>query len=203
MDHQRADHQRHQGVGRNAHGQQRDEGSLRPGIVRCFGRGHPFNRALAEAGRVFGNLLFDGVGGKGRQSGTTTGQNAHDRTDAGAAHRRREGGFEVFPTGEEVFQLLADDHARFRPFQILDDFGQAKKAHRDGNETQAVGAFRDIEGHPRGPGIDINTHDAQQQAQNDHGERLHHRALRQNNGSDEAQNHQAEEFDGGKVHGKP
>ena len=49
LDHHRADHQRHDGVARNAERQQRDEARLRAGIVGGFRRGDALDRAVAEA----------------------------------------------------------------------------------------------------------------------------------------------------------
>ena len=68
VDGHRADHQRHHRVGRNAQRQQRNEGGLRAGVVGALRPRHAFDRALAEARRILGDLLFERVGGERRRA---------------------------------------------------------------------------------------------------------------------------------------
>ena len=79
-----------------------------------------------------------------------------------------------------------------RQFEIADDLRKPEHAHGDVGEADAVGEFREIEGHAAGAGFEIGADHRQEQAKDDHGDRLEHRALRQHDRKDQAENHQRE-----------
>ena len=74
--------------------------------------------------------------------------------------------------------------------QIDDDLGDAEQAHGDRREVDAVAEFRDVEGEALGAGVHVGADQAEQQAEEHHGDRLDHRAAGQHDGGDEAERHQ-------------
>jgi hypothetical protein len=83
----------------------------------------------------------------------------------------------------------------------VDDLAVTEHTHRDHDEADAIGQFRNIEGVACHARVHVGTHQAQQQAQHDHGDGLEQRARGQHHGADQAQHHQREvlgraEFEG-------
>ncbi len=75
-------------------------------------------------------------------------------------------------------------------FEVDHDLGDAEQAHGDGREVDAVAELGDVEGEALGAGVDVGADQAEQQAEEDHGDRLDHRAAGQHHGGDEAERHQ-------------
>ena len=90
--------------------------------------------------------------------------------------------------------LLHDVAALLRHFQVADDLGKAEHAHRHVGEADAVGQFGDVEGHAAGAGFQIGADHRQQQAGEDHGDGLEHRALGKHHRENQAEHHQREIF---------
>ena len=111
------------------------------------------------------------------------------RAIAGAASIRSGAG------RHQAFDLRFEDIAALgRELQIADDFREAEHAHGDVGEADAVGQFRDIEGHATGAGFEVGTDHRQQQAGEHHGDGFEHRALCQHHREDEAEHHEREIF---------
>ena len=81
LDDERADHERHHRVRRQAQGQQRDERGLGRRVVRRFGAGHAFDRAVTERLRMLRDALLQGVGGEGGEDVPGAGQDAEHRAE--------------------------------------------------------------------------------------------------------------------------
>ena len=81
-----------------------------------------------------------------------------------------------------------------RQFEIADDLREPEHAHGDVGEPDAVGEFREIEGHATGAGFEIGADHREEQAEHDHGDRLEHRAFRQHDREDQAEHHEREVF---------
>ena len=75
-------------------------------------------------------------------------------------------------------------------FEVDHDLGDAEQAHGDRREVDAVAELGDVEGEALRAGVDVGADQAEQQAEEDHGDRLDHRAAGQHHGGDQAQRHQ-------------
>src|SRR5690606_31530777 len=146
VDHHRADHQRHHRIRRQAHDQQRNEGSLGAGIVGRLRPGNPFDGALAEARRVLGQAFLDHVGGEGAEHRPAAGQYPQDRAQTGAPGDRLPGTPVVVTAGQYAAHLADTDLAGFIALEIGDDLANAEDAHGDDHEADAVGQLRQTEG---------------------------------------------------------
>ena len=81
--------------------------------------------------------------------------------------------------------------ASFEMFLEIDhDLGDAEQAHGDGREVDAVGKLGHVEGEALRAGIDVGADQAEQQAEEHHGDRLDDRAAGQHDRGHEAQRHQ-------------
>jgi hypothetical protein len=74
--------------------------------------------------------------------------------------------------------------------EIHDDLGDAEQAHGDWGEIDTVAEFRDVEREALGAGVHIRADQTEQQAEEDHGDRLDDRAAGQDHGGDETERHQ-------------
>ena len=111
------------------------------------------------------------------------------RSTAGARLRR------TAPSVSQKPLILLDDKlAVFRGFEIGDDLGEAEEPHRDADDAEAVGELRNAEVEARDARIDVGADDAEQQPEDDHRNRLDQRAVREHDGTDQAQHHQREIF---------
>src|SRR6266849_3594107 len=97
----RADHQRHDRVGRDAEREERDERALRARVVRRFRPGHALDGAPAEAARVLRQLLLQRVGGEGPQHRAVAGQDAERGAEQGPAPDGAGGVLQIFAAWEE------------------------------------------------------------------------------------------------------
>ena len=205
MDGHGTHHQRHHRIGRDAQGQQGDEGGLRTGIVGRFRSCHTADIALTE--RHFTGLelrfLLDGVGCKSGQQGPATRQDAEDGAQSRATQNGGDHQFDVRQGGEQALHFGGVNLAVFFGLrQVGDDLAVAKHAHGNHHKANAIGEFRDIKAEAGHTGVDVGAHQTHQQAQNDHGNRLDQRARRQHHGTDQAQHHQREVFGRAKLEGQ-
>jgi hypothetical protein len=141
------------------------------------------------------HLLLHRVGGERRQHRAATGQHTQQRAQRGAAQHRREGILEVLLGRPQAVHVLGEDLAVLgRAAQVGGDLGEAEDAHRDRDEVDAVGQLGNVEAVTRHAGDDVGVDLTEQQAEDDHAQRLDQRARRQHHGADQAQHHQAEVF---------
>ena len=142
MNGERADHQRHHRVARDAQGQHGDERGLRAGIIGGFGPRHAFNRAVAELRRIARPALLEGVGGKRAQGRTAAGKHAEDGAERGAAQHGGKGATEIIARRPQARDLLCSEGTRFlRLRQIGDDLADAAillPGHRLGRDQDVV-----------------------------------------------------------------
>ena len=78
--------------------------------------------------------------------------------------------------------------------EVGDDLAEPEHAHRDDDEVDAVGQFRQLEREARDAGVDVGADDPEQQAEHDHADRVQQRAAGQHDRRDQAQHHQREVF---------
>jgi hypothetical protein len=146
LDHHGADHQGHHGVGRDAEREQRDEGGLRAGVVRRFGRRHALDRTLAELVRVLGDLLLQRVGAERSEQRAAAWQDTERGAQRGAAQYRGDHALEVLLGRHQLADAAGEHLAVFLLLEIGDDFANTEHAHRHGHEADAVCQLRDAEG---------------------------------------------------------
>ena len=192
LDDQRADHQRHDGVGGDAQGEQGDEAGLGGGVVGGFRAGNTFDGAEAELVPALRHLAFHHIAAEGSERGATTGQNAQEGANDRATQHRWCGAAELFLGQPQAADLVGQHRARFGAFEVQHDFGDAEHAHGDGHEADAVGQFRDAEGEALLAGLHIGADQAQRHAEDHHADGLHHRALGEHRGDDQAEQHERE-----------
>ena len=94
--------------------------------------------------------------------------------------------------GIKPADLGADQVPPLRVGEVGDDLRDAEHAHRERHEADAVEQIADAEGEAGVAGVDVGADEPQQHAEQNHAERLEHRAARQHDGKDEAQRHQRE-----------
>ena len=195
MDGHGADHQRHHRVGRNAEREQRNERGLRRRVVGAFRRRHAFDGAAAEALRMLGHPLLERVGGERRDHRAAARQDAEQRADDGAAADGAGRSLQIRQRRHQAGDLGLDDLAALLRLSRLRRISpKPNTPMRDDDEADAVGQFGDAEGHALGAGLEIGADHRQQQADQDHGDRLEHRALGQHHREDQAEHHQREIF---------
>jgi hypothetical protein len=104
---------------------------------------------------------------------------------------------EILARRHQAGDLGMQDVAAFGGhFEIADDFRKAEDAHGDDDEADAVREFGNVEGHAAGAGFEIRTDHRQQQAGEDHRDRLDERALGENHRENQAEYHQRKIFRG-------
>ena len=130
VDHQRADHQRHHGIARNAERQHRDERGLRARIVGGFRSGDALDRAVAELRRDRATPSSPAHRRRTTPSvAPPPGSTPSDRAEAGAAQHRRPGTAEVVAGRPEPRDLLRHQRTLFvRLRQVGDDLADAEHA---------------------------------------------------------------------------
>ena len=90
--------------------------------------------------------------------------------------------------------MLKKNHqlAVLRTLEIADHLGDAEQADGDRHETDAVGDVGDAERHARGAGIDVDADETHQYADDDHGDGLGRRAVRQHHRAKQAEDDEAD-----------
>ncbi len=78
--------------------------------------------------------------------------------------------------------------------EIAHDLGEAEQAHGDRHEIDAVVEFGHAEGEARNAALGIGPDNPDQQSEQDHRHRLDHRAMREHDRGDQAEQHQREIF---------
>ncbi len=122
------------------------------------------------------------------------GQDAQERAQNGAAYHGGGDALEIVLGEPEVLDRLDHNLAGLGVFQIAQDFRDPEDADGDRDEIDALEQFAEPEGEARRAGIDILADHAEQQAENDHGQRLEDGAVREGNGDQKAQDDQGEIF---------
>jgi hypothetical protein len=87
-------------------------------------------------------------------------------------------------------------------FEVGNDVADAEHPHGKGDEADAVAELRDLEGEARHARIHVRADEAEQEAEQDHAERVQQRAMRQHDGGDEAEHHQREILGGTEFQGE-
>ncbi|RZL05821.1 MAG: hypothetical protein EOP40_19125, partial [Rubrivivax sp.] len=101
---------------------------------------------------------------------------------------------EVVSRGHEATDRAHFGAAGAAHFEVAEDLADAEETHGHGHEFQAVGEFGQAEGEAFGAAVQILSHGAEQHPEHQHGQRLHHRTLRQRDRGDQAQHHECEVF---------
>ena len=166
-------------------------------VIGCLGRRYAADIALAKRHFVGGQLglFLQGVRRKSRHHRATAGKNAEHGTQGRATQNSGHHVLEVL-LGRQQTRHRRCEHLAIAGMlgQIADDFTVAKDTHRNHNETNAVSQLQNVHGEARHTGIDIGSDHAQQQAQNNHGNRLEQGAGSQYDRAYQTQNHQREIF---------
>lgn len=118
-------------------------------LLALSGR-HPFDRALAEPGRILGRALFHGVGDERGHGGAAAGQHAEDETDHRSAQDGQPGP-EPLEAGRQG--LPERQYGGLWPepvLQVVEDLTDAEQAHRDDDEVDPVRQLVAAEGEPGG-----------------------------------------------------
>ena len=169
---------------------ERNERCLRSCIVGRFRRGDAFDCPFAEARRILREFLFERVSGEGAQHSAAPRQDAEQRADSGAAQHCLPRRGKIRARRHQARDPRHDDFAFCAPLQIGDDLRETEQAHGDDHESDAVGELRQTEGKTEQAGIRVRADEAEQQAEDDHGDGLDQRSPCQHDGCDQAQNHQ-------------
>ena len=196
VDGHRADHQRHHRVGRDAEREQRNERGLRAGIVGGLRPCHAFDRALAEARRILGQLLLQRVGRKRREHRAIARQDAEHGSEPGRPHDRSERAAQIRSDGSSrpmwpLTTLRDSGFSRLRRISAMPNTPMASTAKsmpsdRSINpESEAILA-----------GLEVGADRGEQQSEHDHDDGFEHRAARQHDRKPEAEHHQPEIFGG-------
>ncbi len=187
-----AHHQRHHRVGRDAQREQRDEGRLRAGVVGGLRTRHALDGAAAEARGVLGELLLERVGGERPEHRAVARQQAQNRSEQRAARDRGSGLLEVLAARQQLADRPVHDVAGLRALQIAQDLREAEHAHGEDGDIEAVGDLGPAEGETLLAALEVGADGGEEDAHQDHGDRLRHRAARQHHGEHEAQHHEGE-----------
>ena len=195
VDGHRADHQRHHRVGRDAERQQRNEGGLRAGVVGRFRPGHALDGAAAEARRVARRASSP--------SCRTRTVRARRRCPAGCrgstpmkvprSDRRRR-----LPQLGACRQQPADgglhDVARLGVLEVARISAKPNMPIAITAKSMPSAISVEAERQPLLAGLEVGADGRQQHADQDHRDRLEHRAARQHDGEHQAEHHQREIF---------
>ena len=174
MDHHAADHHRHHRVGRNAEGEHGDVAGLGGGVVRTFGCCHALDHAGAEFLRGLGDAFLQRVCGKTRQHRAAARQDAEHAAQRSAAQHRRERLLEVLARRHQPADLGTQQIAALLVGQVGHDLVQAEHPHGNRHEVDAVEQDVDAEGVAQCAGVHVRADNAEQQAEQDHADRLDH-----------------------------
>jgi hypothetical protein len=192
VDHQGAEQQRHGRAAGNTKRQRGDEVRLRGRIVGRFRPGDAFDRALAEAGRILGELPFKRVGGEGGYGLPRSGRTP--RMEPMPVPRRMgfHDAFRSLPRRHEVGHPPGQDFAFHRDAEIDDDFREGKEAGGDDDEIKTLGKAIHAEGEAVDAGIDVRARQSQDRAAKRHAHALDERAAHEGGRTDQGHEHQRE-----------
>ena len=204
MDHHGADHERHDGVGRDAEREHRDEARLGARVVGGLGARHAADVALSEGGfcAFARELLLEGVGRKGREKRAAARQDAEEGSEQRSSGDRARRHLEVLLRREHALDLDGHEAARLADLEVLHDLREAVDAHRDRHEVDAVHQLVDAERVAQRARIDVRAHEAEDEAHEDHADGLEKRAVGEHHGAHEAEHHQAEVLGGAELEGE-
>ena len=135
-------------------------------LLALSGRGNAFDGAAAELLRMLGYPFLERIGGEGGDHRAAAGQDADERADHRAA-RDRAGAESIRSLRVGIRPVIFAcriSRLSARQFEIADDLGEAEDAHGDVGEADAVGEFRDVEGHAPGAGLEVGADHRHQQA---------------------------------------
>ena len=165
LDDQRAHQQGIRGPRRNAQGQHRNEMRQRGGVVGGFRAGDSLDRALAETGRILGQLPFHDIAGEGTDQRPGARQDAERGPDGGAAQNRRRRRFQIGLGRQKAGDFRAERHALMQGADMGDDVGEREQPDGGGDEIHAVvkRALPEIE--PDRAGVHVGPDRAQKHAQ--------------------------------------
>ena len=162
-------------------------------LLAASGAGNAFDRALAEAGRILGDLLLDRIGRERRQHSAAARQNAEDGAQQRAADDRLPGVLEFGWRRPQIAEPRRNRIAMlFGYFKVLDDFDDTEHADDHRQEVEAVPQHRNAERVARRTAVDVGADKAEQKADQNHADGFDDRAMREHDGGDEAKHHQRE-----------
>ena len=168
-----ADHQRHDGVRRDAEREQRDEGGLRAGVVGALRSRDALDGALAEA-------ASDPSRASSRSCRTRRAR-ARRRCRAGCRGCRRwpcrAGSARPSPCmscrlGSSRPIACLDDVARLGVVEVAQDLGDAEEAHGERRRSRCRRTGTAPEGHALLAGLEVGADRREQDADEDHGDGL-------------------------------
>ena len=166
LDHHRADHQRHHRIGRDAQGQQRNERSLRAGVVGGLRRRPRLEWRLCRNGD--GSLATSFRARRPRRTRAARRRRAGCRAPSQVAVPRRiEGHVRNLKSsldGNSADDSLANTSRCSGRSRFAMISREAEHPHRHRDEADAVGELRRSEGEARNTGIDVGADQAEQQA---------------------------------------
>ncbi len=165
-----------------------------PALLALSGAATPSIAPLPNSFGIGRDLLLERIGPERREQRAAARQDAEQRAEGRAAQDRHHDALEVFAARHQAGDLRHGDFAVHRIAEIGDDLADAEHAHGQDDEVQPVAEFRNVEAVARHAGIDVRTDEAEQEAEQDHAERMQQRAVRQHDGGDEAEHHQREIF---------
>jgi hypothetical protein len=122
-------------------------------------------------------------------------QHAERRAERGAAQHGGPGELEVRARRPQPRDLFCDDRAAFLcSREVGDDLAHAEQADRHHREFQAVRERGETERETCAAGIAVGTDEPEQEAEDDHGHGLEHRAMGEHDRGYEAEQHEREIF---------
>src|ERR1019366_8689135 len=170
VNNERAQQQRHDGVAGNAQAHGRDEVALHRGMRRGLGACDTLDCAATETLRRLRYLFLGGVGHKGGDRRSGTRNERTEAADEGAADHRPECQLEICLGRKHVGDSnLGIFHVDF--FSIVDavhELGDAEHPERQRDDFDAIEQLGDAEGEAGLSGLDVRSHDADQEAENRH-----------------------------------
>ena len=189
-----ADHQRHHGVGRNAEREQRNEGGLRAGIVGRLRPGHALDGALARSARGPWRASSPACRrrtARARRRCPAAGPGAPPRnvprSDRPCRLRACPCGWAAGCRSRRARRRGSASISRLRRISAKPNMPMAMHGDID-----AVGDLAPAERQALLAGLEIGADGREQDADQDDGDRLQHRAARQHDGEHQAQHHQRE-----------
>jgi hypothetical protein len=161
LDNHGADHERHDGIGRDPQGEHRDERRLRTRVVGRLRRGDSFDGPFAELSAVLRNLFLYGVGGKRAKYRSTSREYADRRANYRPAQNGRQHALPLFPGRQQVADFCNDDRALAFGFEVADDLTQPEYPHRDRHEINPVSQLGYVECETQGARCNVGPHQPQ------------------------------------------
>ena len=163
-------------------------------LFAASGEATRLDRPVPELLGVLAEPLLDRVGAERGEHVAGPWQDAERRAEHRAASDRRGDAAEVLARRPQVRDRLRHDLARLLVLEIAQDLGDAEQADCHRHEVDALEQLAHTEREAGRSGVEVLADRAEQEAEDDHRQRLDGRAAGQGDRRDQPEHNQAEEL---------